>query len=100
MKIKYIMLLSMLTFQDLKKSDYLETLRRHHGALGYTLDVLKGIRPSIFQHTINIEADAKPVLDHQRRLNPRMKDVVRIEILKLLAAGIIYPIADNRWVSP
>src|SRR6266581_1395983 len=29
-----------------------------------------------------------------------MKDVVRTEILKLLAAGIIYPIADSRWVSP
>ena len=29
-----------------------------------------------------------------------MKEVVRTEILKLLEAGIIYPIADNRWVSP
>ena len=28
-----------------------------------------------------------------------MKDVVRNEILKLLEAGIIYPIADSRWVS-
>jgi hypothetical protein len=29
-----------------------------------------------------------------------MKEVVRMEILKLLEAGIIYPIADSRWVSP
>src|SRR3954463_13723436 len=29
-----------------------------------------------------------------------MKDVVKTEVLKLLAAGIIYPIADSRWVSP
>ena len=29
-----------------------------------------------------------------------MKEVVRNEILKLLEAGIIYPIADSRWVSP
>lgn len=29
-----------------------------------------------------------------------MKDVVRTEILKLLAVGIIYPIAGNKWVSP
>src|SRR4030065_1039737 len=28
-----------------------------------------------------------------------MKEVVRTEILKLLEAGIIYPIADSRWVS-
>src|SRR4051812_14888636 len=78
----------------------LETQRRHQGSIGYTLDDLKGISPSIFQHTINLEPDAKPVVDHQRRLNPRMKDVVRTEVLKLLAAGIIYPIADSRWVSP
>src|SRR3972149_2157203 len=29
-----------------------------------------------------------------------MKEVVRTEILKLLEAGIIYPITDSRWVSP
>ena len=46
-----------------------------------------------------MEPDAKPVVDHQRRLNPKIKDVVRTEILKLLEAGIIYPIADSRWVS-
>ena len=46
-----------------------------------------------------MEPDAKPVVDHQRRLNPKMKEVVRNEILKLLEVGIIYPIADSRWVS-
>ena len=55
----------------------LDTLRKHHGAIVYTLDGLKGISPSIFQHTMNLEPDPKPVVDHQRRLNPKMKDVVR-----------------------
>ena len=78
----------------------METLRRHRGAIGYTLDDPMGISPSICQHIINLEPDVKPVVDHQRWLNPKMKDVVRIEVLKLLAAGIIYPIADSKWVSP
>ena len=47
-----------------------------------------------------MEKHAKPLIDHQRRLNPKMKEVVRTEILKLLEAGIIYPIADSRWVGP
>ena len=38
----------------------LETLRKHRGAIGYTLDDLKGISPSICQHTINLEPDAEP----------------------------------------
>ena len=29
-----------------------------------------------------------------------MQEVVRIEVLKLLQAGIIYPISDRTWVSP
>ena len=36
----------------------------------------------------------------QRRLNPNMKEVVRTEVLKLLEAGIIFPIYDSSWVSP
>jgi hypothetical protein len=46
-----------------------------------------------------MEPDAKPIVDHQRRLIPKMKEVVRNEVFKLLDAGIIYPIADSRWVS-
>ena len=47
-----------------------------------------------------MEPDAKPVVDHQCQLNPKMKEVVRTKILKLLEASINYPIADSRWVSP
>ncbi|KAL1188655.1 RNA-directed DNA polymerase-like protein [Cardamine amara subsp. amara] len=39
-------------------------------------------------------------VEHQRRLNPNLRDVVRKKILKLLDAGIIYPISDSTWVSP
>ena len=78
----------------------MKTLNKHDAAIGYTLDDLKGISPTLCQHKINLEADAKPVCDPQRRLNPKMKEVVRKEILKLLEAGIIYPVADSEWVSP
>ena len=78
----------------------LKTLKKHSAAIGYTLDDLKDISPTLCQHKINMEPDAKPVVDHQRQLNPKMKEVVRKEILKLLEAGIIYPVADSQWVSP
>ena len=77
----------------------LGVLKKHRAAMGYTLDDLKGISPTICQHAINLEPDAKPVVEHQRRLIPKMKDVVRNKVLKLLEASIIYPIADSRWVS-
>ena len=78
----------------------LKTLKKHRVAIGYTLDDLKGISPTLCQHKIKLDEGSKPVRDHQRRLNPKMKEVVRKEILKLLEAGIIYPVADSDWVSP
>ncbi|RVW59596.1 Retrovirus-related Pol polyprotein from transposon 17.6 [Vitis vinifera] len=44
--------------------------------------------------------EAKPIRQLQRRLNPHLQEVVRAEVLKLLQAGIIYPISDSPWVSP
>ncbi|RVW27011.1 Retrovirus-related Pol polyprotein from transposon 17.6 [Vitis vinifera] len=35
-----------------------------------------------------------------KKLNPHLQEVVRAEVLKLLQAGIIYPISDSPWVSP
>ena len=50
-------------------------------------------------HKINLEANYKPMRQPQRRLNPIMKEEVRKEVLKLLEAGLIYPISASSWVS-
>ena len=47
-----------------------------------------------------MEEEAKPIRQLQRRLNPHLQEVMRAEVLKLLQAGIIYPISDSPWVSP
>ncbi|GKG25290.1 hypothetical protein Tco_0395918, partial [Tanacetum coccineum] len=36
----------------------------------------------------------------KRRVNPKIHDVIKKEIEKLLDAGLIYPISDSPWVSP
>ena len=51
-------------------------------------------------HKILLEENAKPSVEHQRRLNPVMKEVVKKEVLKWLNAGFIYAISDSPWVSP
>ena len=75
-------------------------LKTHKGAIGWSVADLKGISPSICQHHIYTEEDAKPSREMQRRLNPHMKEVVKNEIVKWLDAGIIYPISNSPWVSP
>ena len=48
-------------------------------------------------HSIHQEDESKSSIEHQRRLNPNLKEVVKKEIMKLLDAGIIYPISDSNW---
>ncbi|GJY38903.1 hypothetical protein Tco_0425267 [Tanacetum coccineum] len=61
---------------------------------------INGISPSYCTHKILIEDDFKPVIQPQRRLNPKVQDVVKNEIVKLLDSDLIYPISDSSWVSP
>ena len=51
-------------------------------------------------HKILLEENAKTSIEHQRRLNLVMKEVVRKEVLKMLNASFIYAISDSPWVSP
>ena len=44
--------------------------------------------------------DHKPSIEHRRRLNPPMQEVVKKEIIKWLDARVIYPIGDSSWVCP
>ena len=78
----------------------LRRIRPHRKIIGYTIDDLKGISASICMHRIHMENNAKPTIEHQRRLNPNMKEVVKKEIMKFLDIGIIYPISDSKSVIP
>ncbi|GJS28003.1 reverse transcriptase domain-containing protein [Tanacetum coccineum] len=47
-----------------------------------------------------MEDEFKPSVEPQRRVNPNIKEVIKKEVIKLLDAGLIYPISDSPWVSP
>ena len=83
-----------------QENKLLEILKTHRTALGWTIVDINGISPLICTHRIHLEEDVKPSRQPQTRLNPTMKEVVKKEVLKLLDVGVIYPIADSKWVSP
>ncbi|RDX98893.1 hypothetical protein CR513_18135, partial [Mucuna pruriens] len=88
------------TLHQEQEDKLLEVLRQHKKAIGWKLADLPGINPSICMHRILMEEEVKPIRQQQRRLNPTLLDVVKKEVTKLLAVGIIYPISDSQWVSP
>ncbi|GJV38821.1 reverse transcriptase domain-containing protein [Tanacetum coccineum] len=46
-----------------------------------------------------MEDDFKPAVQHQRRVNPKIHEVIKKEVIKLLDAGLIYPISDSPWLN-
>ena len=78
----------------------LEILRKYKEAIAWSIEDLKGISPSICMHKIFLNDNEKTSIEHQRRLSPVMKEVVRKEVLKWLNAGFIYAISNSSWVSP
>ena len=78
----------------------LDILKENKQAIGWKITDLKGISPAVCTHHIYLEEGAKSVRQLHRRLNPYMQAMVLTEVLKLLQAGILYPIPDITWVSP
>ena len=85
---------------EAEEQKLLVILRKYKEAIAWSIKDLKGISPSICMHKILLEDNAKTSIEHQRRLNPVMKEVARKEVLKWLNAGFIYAISDSSWVSP
>nr|GEW71782.1 reverse transcriptase domain-containing protein [Tanacetum cinerariifolium] len=83
-----------------EKTALITVLKSHKRAIAWKLSDIKGIDPKFYTHKILMEEDFEPVVQHQRRVNPKIHDVIKQEVIKLLEAGLIYPISDSPWVSP
>nr|XP_016493968.1 PREDICTED: uncharacterized protein LOC107813241 [Nicotiana tabacum] len=53
----------------------LAVLQKRKRAIGWTLADIRGISPAFCMHKIILEEDARPSLEHQRRLNEAMQEV-------------------------
>nr|GEV98504.1 reverse transcriptase domain-containing protein [Tanacetum cinerariifolium] len=83
-----------------EKTGLIKVLKSHKRAIAWKLSNIQDINPEFCTHKILMEEDYKPAVQHQRRVNPKIHDVIKKEVEKLLDAGLIYPISDSPWVSP
>ncbi|GKC23943.1 reverse transcriptase domain-containing protein [Tanacetum coccineum] len=83
--------------KDEEKAALLKVLKSHKWAIAWKISDIKGIDPSFCTHKILMEDDFKPAIQHQRRVNPKIHEVIKKEVIKLLDAGLIYPISDSPW---
>nr|GEU90474.1 reverse transcriptase domain-containing protein [Tanacetum cinerariifolium] len=82
-----------------EKASLIKVLKSHKQAIAWKLSDIKGINPGFCTHKILIEDDFEPAVQHQRRVNPKIQEVIKKEVLKLLDARLIYPISNSPWVS-
>nr|GEZ32009.1 reverse transcriptase domain-containing protein [Tanacetum cinerariifolium] len=54
-----------------EKSALIKVLKSHKRAIAWKLSDIQGINPEFYTHKILMEEDYKPVVQHQRRVNPR-----------------------------
>ncbi|GJY01034.1 hypothetical protein Tco_0359186 [Tanacetum coccineum] len=86
--------------KDNEKDALLKVLKPHKWVIAWKIIDIKGIDPRFCIHKILMEDDYKPTVQSQRRVNPKIHEVIKKEVLKLLDAGMIHPISDSPWVSP
>ena len=70
-------------------------LKKRIRAIGWQIMDIRGISSSYCMHKILMEDGFRLTIERQRRLNPNMQEVVKKEVVKILDAGIIYPISDS-----
>ncbi|GKB43236.1 reverse transcriptase domain-containing protein [Tanacetum coccineum] len=86
--------------KDEEKERLIKVLKSHKQAIAWKVFDIKGIDSQFCTHKILMEDEFKPAVQHQRRVNPKIHEVIKKEVVKLLDAGLIYPISDSPWVSP
>nr|GFC97418.1 reverse transcriptase domain-containing protein [Tanacetum cinerariifolium] len=64
----------------------LNVLKSHKWAIAWKISDIKGIDPRFCTHKILMEDDYKPAVQSQGRVNPKIHDVIKKEVIKLLDA--------------
>ncbi|MCO5552095.1 hypothetical protein L7F22_005605 [Adiantum nelumboides] len=76
------------------------TLKQYKDVFAWSYKDLKGVDPSICQHTIPLKSDAKPSKQRPYTYNETFAKKIKEEIDKLKEAEFIYEIEHTDWVSP
>nr|GEY78149.1 reverse transcriptase domain-containing protein [Tanacetum cinerariifolium] len=61
-----------------EKAALTTVLNSHKRAIAWKLSDIKGINPEFYTHKILMEKDFTPAVQHQRRVNPKIHDVIKV----------------------
>nr|GEU41018.1 reverse transcriptase domain-containing protein [Tanacetum cinerariifolium] len=73
-----------------EKTALITILNSHKRAITWKLSDNKGINPKFCTHKILMEDDFEPAVQHQRRVNPKIYDVIKKESYLIMNKSIVY----------
>ena len=89
------------TFEK-ERSSLINLVKEYRDVFAFTYDELKGYREDVFQHTIPLKPEfqkGKPFRQKLRQINPKLAPIIKKELEKMLASGIIAPTRHSMWCS-
>lgn len=91
---------SIIDYLDVEKTkEIFSLLQEYEDLFPSSVADLKGIKGDLGEMCIILKPDARPIKHRPYRLNPRVKENVKVEIDKMLKAGLIFPVEEAKWVS-
>ncbi|GKA99124.1 hypothetical protein Tco_0827061 [Tanacetum coccineum] len=73
---------------DDEKTALIKVLKSRKQAIAWKLSDIKGINPKFCSHKILMEDDYEPTVQHQRRVNPKIHDVIKKRLKNFLTFGL------------
>ena len=85
-------------WDDVTMDKVVELLREYQDIFPTKFSDQKGIIGDLGVMKITLERDMKPIKQRSYHLNPKYMEKVRLELDKVLEAGIIEPVEESDWV--
>nr|GEZ88077.1 reverse transcriptase domain-containing protein [Tanacetum cinerariifolium] len=82
------------------QKDFFPTLHKDLKVVEPKTQPKKTNHPKLNLRNCHLTLNYSSKVQSQRRVNPKIHDVIKKEVEKLLDARLIYPISDSPWVSP
>ena len=77
------------SLSPLEKEDLVSLVRECIDVFAWSYDDMPGLDPQIAMHRLNINPDAKPVKQQQRRFRPEIIEAIELEDKKLIDSGFV-----------
>ena len=94
---KFFKISKSLTYETRNK--YKNLLQQYANIFAWSYNDLKTFNKDVMEHKIPLKADAKPIIQKIRHINPILLPIIEKEIKKLWEAKIIIPLRFSNWVA-